>query len=77
MHVSCRREYLSASSESLTEAVPELGFASVEGRDQLRRLGIDLRQDMGVDVQREGHGRMPPASRTMAEFTPLARARLA
>ena len=32
-------------------------------RDELRRLGIDLGQHVGVDIQGEGHGGVPQPPR--------------
>ena len=56
--LGCRR-----FNERRVDHVKESDVALCKRRDELRRLGIDLRQHVGVDVQGEGHGGMPEAPR--------------
>ena len=55
--LGCRR-----FNERRVDHVEESDVALCKRRDELRRLGIDLGQHVGVDVQGEGHGGMPEAS---------------
>ena len=58
---SRQRAYTRVSARRSVRAF--LGLVHGERCDELRRLGIDLGQHVGVDIQGEGHGGMPQPPR--------------
>ena len=61
----------SGTCSAKTQSALVVAIAPVKGGDELCGIGIDLRQDVRVDVQSEGHGGMSQPSGDDRRVDPL------